>query len=161
MKKKIKYNIGIVWIIASIIFFLDFVIKQYLINNFSFQSFPVIKNILFITVVFNTGAAFSIFKGNTFFIIVISILFIFLFLMFMKSENKKNMFFLIPCGLVLGGALSNLCDRVFLGFVIDYIDLRWWPVFNLSDSCISVGIILLLLESIFSAKKEEMKMRHQ
>ena len=90
---------------------------------------------------------------------LIAILFVIVFTLLsknskLKSENKKNMFFLIPCGLVLGGALSNLCDRLFLGFVIDYIDLRWWPVFNLSDSCISVGISLLLLESIFSAKKD-------
>ncbi|UCD15841.1 MAG: signal peptidase II [Candidatus Omnitrophota bacterium] len=154
MKKKIKYSTAIVWLVAAIVFFLDFVIKRYLVNNFCFQSFPVIKNILYITVVFNRGAAFGILKGNTALLIIISVVFILVFLVFMKKENKKNLFFIIACGLVLGGALSNLLDRVFLGFVIDYIDLRWWPVFNLSDSCISVGIALLFLEAVVSSKKK-------
>ena len=62
-------------------------------------------------------------------------------------KKYKVHLFLIPCGLILGGAVSNLWDRIFLGFVVDYIDLRVWPVFNLSDSCITVGVGLLLWQS--------------
>jgi signal peptidase II len=62
--------------------------------------------------------------------------------------------FAISYGLIIGGALSNLFDRVFLGYVVDYIDLRVWPVFNLSDSCITVGIGLLLFYSFKPPKTQ-------
>jgi len=71
----------------------------------------------------------------------------------MKKENKKTTFFLISGGLILGGALSNLWDRLYLGYVVDYIDLRVWPVFNISDSCITTGAIFLLWDSYRDQKK--------
>jgi signal peptidase II len=151
-KKKTRYNLGIVWIIAAAVFSLDFFIKRYLAINFSFQSIPVIKNIFHITVVFNAGAAFGILKGKTSFLIYASLIFILIFLFFMRSENKKNLFFAVGCGLILGGAFSNLYDRIFIGFVIDYIDLRIWPVFNLSDTCICVGVGLLILDSFINTQ---------
>ena len=129
--------------IAAVIFFLDSFIKAYLAENFYLVSIPVLKNIFHITIVFNEGAAFGILKGRSAFLIFISVIFVLAFLVFIKKENKRNPLFLMACGMVLGGALSNLCDRIVLGFVVDYIDLRIWPVFNLSDSCITVGAGLL------------------
>jgi signal peptidase II len=138
---------GLALIIASVIFFADFVIKAYLRNNLAYSSIPIIKNIFHITVVFNKGAAFGILQGRTFLLIASGIVFILFFVFLMNREGKRNPLFLIPCGLILGGAVSNLWDRIFLGFVVDYIDLRVWPVFNLSDSCITVGVGLLLWQS--------------
>ena len=54
----------------------------------------------------------------------------------------------ISYGLILGGAFSNLFDRIWYGYVIDYLDLRVWPVFNLSDTAITVGVGLFLLNSL-------------
>ncbi|MFH1503958.1 MAG: signal peptidase II [Candidatus Omnitrophota bacterium] len=135
------------WLIAAGVFLADFFIKAFLRANFSFQSIPVIKNIFHITVVFNKGAAFGVLQGKTPFLTYIGVGFILIFLFIVKKESKKNLLFLIACGLVLGGAVSNLYDRVFLGFVVDYLDFRIWPVFNLSDSCITVGAFLLLWDS--------------
>ena len=157
---------GVVWLTTLLVFIADFFIKSYLRSYLAFQSIPLIKNILHITVVFNRGAAFGFFSGKTNFLVYIGIIFILLFLFFIKRESKKSssglkqsasfrggvtaprsLLFLISCGLILGGALSNLCDRIFLGYVVDYIDIRIWPVFNLSDSCISIGVSLLFLNS--------------
>jgi len=141
------------WTTATIVFLADFFVKGYLNSQFSFQSIPIIKNIFHITLVHNQGAAFGILQKSSTFLIYVSIAFIFLFLFFMKKENKKTTFFLISGGLILGGALSNLWDRLYLGYVVDYIDLRVWPVFNISDSCITTGAIFLLWDSYRDQKK--------
>lgn len=144
-KRKQRIELSIVCIAAVLVFTADFFIKQYFLKNPHLQSIPVIKNFLYISVVFNSGAAFGILKGKTTFLIYIGLIFLLLFLMnFIKAE-KKSKIFLISCGLIMGGALSNLYDRIFIGYVVDYIDLRFWPVFNISDSAISIGACLLFL----------------
>lgn len=152
-KGKQIISLSFVCIVASLVFTADFFIKRYFLFNHSFESIPVIKNILYLTVVFNKGAAFGILKGKTVLLIYTGIIFMLVFLFAVINEQRKNIFFLISCGLIIGGALSNLTDRVFLGFVVDYIDIRVWPVFNLSDSAISVGAFFLLLNEFRKPKK--------
>jgi len=133
--------------VAAAIFLAEGLIKAYFRTSLAFQSIPVIPNIFHLTVVFNKGAAFGIFAGRTTFLIYVTIVFIFVFALFVKHEKKRNMFFLAACGMILGGAISNLADRVFLGYVVDYLDFRVWPVFNLADSCITVGSGILIFDS--------------
>lgn len=140
---------------ACFIFWVDFLIKNYLHANFAFQSIPVIKNIFHITVVFNRGAAFGILQGQTFLLALIGVIFILVFFILLRREKNKDLFFLLACSLILGGALSNLYDRIFFGCVIDYLDFRIWPVFNLSDSAITVGAAMLIFHSLRSKKYEE------
>jgi len=144
-KRKQLVDFSIVCIAAVLVFTVDFFVKQYFLKNPHFQSVPLIKNIVYISVVFNSGAAFGILKGKTTFLVYIGLLLLLLFLMGFMNEKKKNLVFLISCGLIMGGALSNLYDRIFIGYVVDYIDLRVWPVFNISDSAISIGACLLFL----------------
>ncbi|MBD3263985.1 MAG: signal peptidase II [Candidatus Omnitrophica bacterium] len=141
-KKKIN-NLCIFLSIASLVFLLDHVIKNYLRTHLSFESIPVIKNIFHITVVFNTGAAFGLFQGKTDFLIITGSVFVVIFFFLVRRERKKSLLFWISCGLIAGGALSNMADRIFLGFVVDYLDFRIWPVFNLSDTAITTGVLLL------------------
>lgn len=143
----------VAWGIAAVVFIADFFIKTHLYTNFLYTSTPVIKNIFHITVIENTGAAFGILHGKTTLLIFAGIIFMLVFLLFMKNEEKKTLIFNISCGFILGGALSNLYDRIFLGFVIDYLDFQIWPVFNLSDSCITVGAFLLIWQSYKFSKK--------
>lgn len=139
---------GVAALIAAIVFFADFLLKTYLRLNFEpAQTFPLIKNVFHITFVFNRGAAFGILQGKTTFLIYIGIIFVCVFLFLMKKEKRKSLLFFIASGLILGGALSNLGDRIFLKGVIDYLDIRIWPVFNLSDTCITIGAGLLIWES--------------
>ncbi len=138
---------GFIWLIAAIVFFIDLFVKTYLHANFLHLSIPIIKNIFHITVIENSGAAFGILQGKTQLLIYIGILFILFFFFMIKKESRKTLLFFTACGLILGGAISNLYDRIFLGFVVDYIDLRIWPVFNISDSCITIGAGLLFINS--------------
>jgi signal peptidase II len=66
----------------------------------------------------------------------------------MHKEAMKNNYQAVLFGMIAGGALSNLYDRIAYGFVVDYIDIRVWPVFNLSDMCISIAITLYVIHEI-------------
>jgi len=149
---RLKSNFYLTILIAGLVFLVEFFLKNYL-RNFLLQSFKVFDKILYITVIPNTGAAFGVLKDNANLLIYVGILFLLFFFRFVFKEKNKNLLFLISSGLIIGGALSNIYDRVFYGYVLDYIDLRFWPVFNLADSCISIGVILLLFDS-FRKKNE-------
>jgi len=133
--------------VAAVVFVSDFFIKNYLSTHFAYQSIPVIKNIFNITVIFNKGAAFGIFQGQVLFLILITLILISIFIFFIFVEKDYRRLTLAAYGLILGGAASNFYDRIVLGYVVDYLDFRVWPVFNLADSCICIGVGLLVLQS--------------
>ena len=90
--------------------------------------------------VINTGAAFSLFQNYTNLLIVISILVIVLILFFYRKYPE----YWLSLSFILGGALGNLIDRVYFGYVRDFIDLKFWPIFNVADSFNVIGVILLI-----------------
>jgi signal peptidase II len=115
-------------------------------NSFKYgQSLAIIEDIFHLTYVKNTGAAFGILKGNTTFFIVISVIIIIGFLVFLKYLNYNSIWIKLATGLIIGGAIGNLVDRIRLGYVIDYLDFRIWPVFNLADSAVVIGTIILVI----------------
>jgi signal peptidase II len=96
-----------------------------------------------LTYVENTGAAFGIgFSRNGFFIVLSAVLGAVLIYL-QRAWRGKNGWVQAGLLLVLGGALGNLYDRVLYGFVVDFLDFRVWPVFNVADSCVSVGACCL------------------
>lgn len=142
MNKKYNFVLSIALFIVFLDQFTKFLIKQNLQLN---QSIPVIKNIFHLTYITNTGSAFGLFKGlNWFFIIfsIIVIIAIFYFITQIKNNEKLMQF---SVGLLLGGTIGNLIDRVVYGFVVDFIDFRIWPVFNVADSAVTIGIIVLIV----------------
>ena len=109
---------------------------------------PLIKNFLNLTLVHNRGAAFGFFQNQLLMFVLISILAI--AFIFYNLKNKKNsIIFQLSLSLILGGAIGNLIDRLRFGFVIDFLDLRVWPVFNLADSAITIAAFLLSWELLF------------
>lgn len=135
---------------GSIIFLLDVVIKkQAELSLAPYRSIPLIKNVFHLTLVHNTGAALGLFQGNNKLFAVISfasvIICAYLFLRYGQKDFLSRLF----SGAILGGALSNLYDRLSTGYVVDYLDFRIWPVFNLSDACITIGFAVLVWRSLF------------
>ena len=111
-----------------------------------------------LTYVRNPGAAFSLFADHSSafrvpFFILISVIAGGAIAFFVRQTPATQRTVLIACGLVLGGAVGNLVDRVAYGEVIDFADAHWrgmhWPAFNVADACISVGVGLLLLRGVF------------
>ena len=106
------------------------------------QSLPLLKGIFHLTLVHNRGAAFGILKNQAILFIFTS-LFAIILLIFSLKNNRHKKLFSAALSLILAGALGNLVDRLFFGYVIDFLDFRVWPVFNVADSAITVGAILL------------------
>lgn len=120
------------------------------------KNFDVIDGILRVTLVRNSGAAFGMLQGGRVFLIAASVaaavFIVFLAERVSPNERAKRAFL----GMILGGAVGNLIDRLYPGHVIDFIDMGIssyrWPVYNLADTAVTVGGILLVLA--FSTKRE-------
>jgi len=102
----------------------------------------------------NYGAAFNIFSGNRVFLSLISIFFSILLIYLILRKNTVNIYDLYSYSFILGGTIGNGIDRIFKGFVIDFINLNFinFPVFNIADISINIGFIFLLY-SIFKNKR--------
>ncbi|MDD5281182.1 MAG: signal peptidase II [Candidatus Omnitrophica bacterium] len=136
--------------IVSSVIFLDQLSKSFA-TRFLQLNTPVslIKNFLYITLVHNHGAAFGMLKNQLF--LFVSISFFAILFIFLQLKNKKNPFiFKLSLSLILAGSAGNLIDRLRFGYVIDFLDLRFWPVFNLADSALTIGALLLSWELLFN-----------
>ena len=107
------------------------------------QSIPD-SGLVRITYVTNTGSAFGFFPNQTIFLVLASFVGIGVLLVFYRTHPINNTLLHASLGLQLGGAIGNLVDRIRLGYVVDFIDVGTWPVFNVADSAIVVGLIGLL-----------------
>jgi len=120
------------------------------------ESLPVIRKYLYMTLVHNTGIAFGFFKnqGIVFIIIpVIAVLLLIFNIYYYRNNKDLSRTYIIGFSLILGGAIGNLFDRISFGYVIDFIDFRFWPVFNVADSAITIGAIIIGVKCIrLSAK---------
>ncbi|MBT6755050.1 MAG: lipoprotein signal peptidase [Gammaproteobacteria bacterium] len=149
----------IIFSIISIVFFLDFVTKNYAITNLLLNHSEAINTYLNFTLAFNYGAAFSFLSDaggwQRWFFVIFSIIVVF-FISYILIKDKESEY--ISYSLVLGGALGNLYDRIFLGYVIDFIEFHYndfyWPIFNIADIAISIGVILLLYSMFLKDNKK-------
>jgi len=152
---------GALFALASVIIVLDQATKQLVVSTMvEGESIPVLDGILHWTFVRNPGAAFSLFTNLPWLFTIlatgISII------IAVSARKPRSAGSAVALGLVLGGAVGNLVDRVirepavFRGHVIDFIDLRVWPTFNIADSAVVVGCALLIVASI----REERAARH-
>lgn len=126
---------------ALLIFIVELFIKNLLKT-------PSFKNLPFIHAIINKGIAFGLFKEYSYLLTYLIPIFILFLLYMIKKDTHKTFSSKIAYGLILGGAFSNFYDRLIYGGVIDYIDLKIWPVFNLSDSAITIGVGILLLKLV-------------
>lgn len=125
-----------------------FLVSRIFILN---ESKTIIDNFLNITYVRNTGAAWSILDNNTWIVTVISLLIIIGIICYVYRNRVSKKILKIGYGLILGGAIGNFIDRVVYGYVIDFIDIDifgWnYPIFNLADMFIVVGVILVMIDA--------------
>lgn len=145
---------------VAILVLLDQATKLYVDSNMTlYESIDVIKNFFQITYIRNSGAAFGIFSGIkspwiTSFFLSISLTAIGIILYCYHRTNEDRRLALTSYGLIISGAIGNFIDRVFYGEVIDFLYFHWykhyWPAFNVADSCITIGVGLLMWEMIFS-----------
>lgn len=132
-------------IFSIILIFIDQIIK-YLVHNYIISDIVIINNFFSITNLSNYGAAFGILSNNIYFLIFISLILIYFIISEIRKNNNKG--YIISLLMILGGALGNLIDRIFRGYVVDYLSFELFnisfPVFNFADMLITFGTIYLI-----------------
>lgn len=140
------------YIIAAITLLIDIISKLIVTNSLILkQSIKVINNFFYITYTKNTGVAFSLLEGSKIIIIIATI--VILIILFTYIKNKYvNRIEQVAYGLIIGGATGNLIDRIVYGHVIDFLDFKIfgynYPIFNIADIGIVVGVIILIITSL-------------
>ncbi len=126
---------------------LDQGVKTLIRTNMSVhESIPVIENIFHITYVQNTGAAFSMFSGHTGVLAIVTAVVTIGMLAYMyKVRKTAHTSLMLSLALIVAGGIGNIIDRVSLKYVVDFLDFRVWPVFNIADICVCVGCGLLIV----------------
>ena len=145
-------------IVSLLVVIFDQLTKYYVVENFYLgESVPVIENIFHWTYILNPGAAFGMLEGSRWFFVVIAVG-VLGGIWYMKDEiNEGGWMMQYGAALFGGGAIGNLIDRARSGLVIDFFDFRIWPVFNVADIAICVGVAMILwkvLETEFLTKEK-------
>lgn len=160
MKKNIIiFVLGVIVVVA-----LDQITKAAIVAKFFIhESYPIIDGFFNLVYVMNPGAAFG-FLANTsaifryIFFIGITALVILLIIYYILKSKSQNMFTVVSLTLIFAGAVGNLIDRVRFGAVVDFLDFyirSWhWPAFNVADSAISLGAVLMIWGMIIQRKEE-------
>jgi signal peptidase II len=141
-----------IWLTAWTIWLFDYVTKTWALSNFSSDPQPVIGTLLQFTLLKNSGAAFSVASGFTVIFSLLAVAVIATIVRYAARITSRG--WLTCAGLLLGGVLGNLTDRIFrepgffLGHVIDWIQIPNWPVFNIADIAISTAALLAFIQTM-------------
>lgn len=139
--------------LALAVFVADQAVKRVVEGSMDLgESIPVISGVLHITYIENSGGAFGLLQDSQALLLVGSVVAVGVVL-FMLISQPPSPAMAAGCGLVLGGAAGNMLDRVVSGSVTDYVDLRVWPIFNIADVGIVLGVAALLLAALRAPEK--------
>lgn len=151
------FNAGLITAIAAILAFVgDQLSKQYITSSFlPGESRIVVDHVLKWTYERNIHGAFGLFGSNGFLLIAMAVVVLVIFWFSFKDAAAQSRLVCIAFGMIVGGAIGNIVDRVHLGYVVDFIDFyKIWPnIFNVGDSCITGGVILLLFSSLGKSRR--------
>lgn len=155
-----KYRIIPMTLYIAILILMDQISKYIIVKTMNIgESIPVIGEVLQITSHRNYGAAWGMLQNQMIFFYIITIIVLIALIYFYYKEAADNL--LMQCGLMLifAGAIGNFIDRLFRGNVVDFIDTKIinydFPIFNVADSCLTIGVFILLYELLFNQKEEK------
>ena len=142
------------FVLPRAVVILDQFSKYIVVENMALgESIPIIEEVFHLTYILNPGAAFGMFAHNRLFFIAIAVIVIGIIIWARREILASPWEVKAGCGLFLGGAIGNLIDRARQGLVIDFFDFRIWPVFNIADIAICIGVGLI----IWNLLKTELK----
>ncbi len=146
----------VLWIVAAVVFLVDRWTKSLLTSHlYPGQSMLVVPHVLWWTYVQNTHGAFGMFGSQPVMLIGLALLVLLLFAFAFRDAVRSSLVVRIAFGGIVGGAAGNIVDRLQHQYVVDFIDFKniWPNVFNAADSCITVGVIVLILSSLRTERK--------
>lgn len=147
----------IYYIIALIVFAVDQATKWIVVKNMELgQTIPIIEGVFHFTSHRNRGAAFGILQDQRMFFIIITLLVVAGIIYYLRKLGKDNPRVSLALSLILGGAAGNFLDRLLFGEVVDFFDFRLinYPIFNIADSAIVIGVGLMIWDTILEMKRE-------
>ena len=142
-------RLGLVGAVGAAVVAVDQATKTWAVDHLADRTIHLVWT-LRLNLAFNSGAAFGVGRGYGPYVVAAAVTVLVVFLGLARTTLARNLLLTVALGLVLGGALGNLTDRLLRqnhGAVIDFIDLQWWPVFNVADAAVSAGAVLLVLGS--------------
>ena len=141
-------------VIVILILIVDQITKFLIVKNFNIgESYPVIKNFFYLTYITNTGMAFGRLQSYGSILLWFSIIVALAIIGLLIKEKNMPRTYSLGLSFILGGAFGNIADRLIRGSIVDFFDFRIWPIFNVADSFITVGIVLMLINSILTKNK--------
>ena len=130
--------------LSSLVIIIDQATKYWIQSRMAYgESSPVIREVFHITYILNPGAAFGILENKTWFFIAVALVLLAGVAYLYPRMPANQPMVKLGTGLLVGGAIGNLIDRVRIGYVIDFFDFRIWPIFNVADICIVCGVAFL------------------
>ena len=159
MFRHLKSDSLAIAIVAAIVIALDQYTKHLILTNADktggYYIHPVIPHLLNWTYEPNTHGAFGMFGSNGALLIAMAVVVLVIFYLGFRDAAHKSRLVRVAFGMIVGGAIGNIVDRVHLHFVVDFIDFyRFWPnIFNVADSCITIGVALLILSSLVTRRR--------
>ena len=144
------YLIAIIWLV------LDQASKYYVMNHFALgESLPVIQNVFHLTYIINRGAAFGMLTNQRWFFLAVAFVLIIVYGFYRKRVNNGPLSLRVGTALLISGAIGNGIDRYVLHGVVDFFDFRIWPIFNIADIGICVGVVCVMYYLLTSEHEEK------
>jgi signal peptidase II len=142
-------------LVVVIVMFIDQLSKFYIQTHMvPGMSIPVVKDVLHITYVLNPGAAFGLFEHQTLFFLIVAVSLVVGAIYFYPRIPQQYRLLRFGIGLMVGGAMGNVIDRIKTGYVVDFFDFRVWPVFNIADAAIVCGVGCIVFTMIYLHKED-------
>ena len=137
--------------LSALVVLIDYILKILVINNLKpIGSITVIPDLFSLTYVENKGAAFGMLSNARWIFIVFTIVVIIFLIVFLFYKKPKSKLINASLVLIIGGGIGNLIDRIFYGYVVDYLSLSFFsPVCNFADYCVTIGAFLLIIYLLF------------
>ena len=143
------YTVLIIWLL------LDQLTKYYVMNHFAIgESVSVIQNVFHLTYIINRGAAFGMLANQRWFFLVVAFILIIVYAIYHKKVNRGPISLRIGSALLISGAIGNGIDRYVLHGVVDFFDFRIWPIFNVADIGICVGVACVIYHLLRNEHEE-------
>ncbi len=144
------YLIAIIWLLF------DQVSKYYVMNHFVLgESLPVIQNVFHFTYIINHGAAFGMLTNQRWFFLAVALVLIIVYGIYRKQVNNGPLILRVGSALLISGAIGNGIDRYILHGVVDFFDFRIWPIFNIADIGICIGVVCIIYYLLTSKHEEK------
>ncbi len=150
------------YLVALIVVILDQLTKWWIVSEMTLgERIPIIENFLYITSHRNQGAAWGILQGQMTFFYIVTVVVVIFIVYYIQKYGKENPFFGYTLGILLGGAIGNFIDRLFRKEVVDFIDVYPFgynfPIFNVADSALTIGVLLMIIYILFIEGKQQKK----